>query len=74
MTLNATIDNTACPRASQAYAARLAQIHIKCEQLSSAIEAHAVRQATAPDHWGYVGDLNALDVALTQALEPVGLF
>lgn len=58
--------------ASGNYSETLARVHARLEQLGRAIEAHAARQANEPGHWGYVGDINALDLALIEALGRVG--
>ena len=58
--------------ASGNYAQTLGSVQAKLQQLARAVEAHALRQAREPGHWGYVGDINALDLALTEALERVG--
>lgn len=54
------------------YAQTLESVRTKLEQLARAVEAHALRQAREPGHWGYVGDINGLDLALAEALERVG--
>ena len=58
--------------APEHYADTLAKVRDTMEQLTRAVEAHALRQAKEPGHWGYVGDLNGLDMALTEALARVG--
>lgn len=54
------------------YAQTLGSVQAKLEQLTRAVEAHAARQGRDPHNWGFIGDIGALDLVLTEALGRVG--
>lgn len=58
--------------ASRDYAQTLQSVQAKLEQLTRAVEAHAARQGRDPHNWGFISDIGALELTLTEALERVG--
>lgn len=58
--------------ASRDYAQTLQSVQAKLDQLTRAVEAHAARQGRDPQNWGFIGDIGALELALTEALGRVG--
>jgi hypothetical protein len=52
-----------------AYQAQMVQVLEKIDLLKELIQGNAARQAQHPGHWGYVGDLEGVNQALSQLLD-----